>query len=418
MNYDMLVKDIGQLILPESSLTPLKGEQMKGLSIKEEAAFAVSEGKIAWIGSNKEAGTLDAELIISANNKVVSPGLVDSHTHLVFGGSREGELELKQQGMPYLEILEKGGGILSTVAATRQSTEEELVKKAAHHLETSIAHGVTTLEAKSGYGLDKETELKQLRVVKTLSRVYPITLVSTFLGPHAIPPEYKENVSAFIEEMISLLDVIREEESAEFVDIFCEKGVFSIEQSMIFLKAAKKRGYGLKMHADEMNALGGTELAVSLGAVSVDHLVAATDSGIEKLASSNTVAVLLPGTTFYLGKNTYAKARRIIDKGGAVALATDFNPGSSVTENLQVIMSLAALKLNMTAEEIWNAVTVNAAHAIGQSKKAGTLELGRKADFVIWDIPTYQYLPYHYGINHADAVYVKGKKIWERARVI
>lgn len=418
MNYDMLVKDIGQLILPESSLTPLKGEQMKGLSIKEQAAFAVSEGKVAWIGSNKEAETLDAELIISADNKVVSPGLVDSHTHLVFGGSREGELELKQQGIPYLEILEKGGGILSTVAATRQSKEEELIKKAAHHLETSIAHGVTTLEAKSGYGLDEETELKQLRVVKTLSRVYPITLVSTFLGPHAIPPEYKENVSAFIEEMISLLDVIKEEELAEFVDIFCETGVFSIEQSRLFLEAAKEKGYGLKMHADEINSLGGTELAVSLGAVSVDHLVAATDSGIEKLASSNTVAVLLPGTTFYLGKNTYAKARRIIDKGGAVALATDFNPGSSVTENLQVIMSLAALKLNMTAEEIWNAVTVNAAHAIGQSKEAGTLELGRKADFVIWDIPTYQYLPYHYGINHAHAVYVKGKKIWERARVI
>ncbi|MEK3796638.1 imidazolonepropionase [Peribacillus sp. FSL H8-0477] len=418
MNYDMLVKDIGQLILPESSLTPLKGEQMKGLSIKEQAAFAVSEGKVAWIGSNKEAETLDAELIISADNKVVSPGLVDSHTHLVFGGSREGELELKQQGIPYLEILEKGGGILSTVAATRQSKEEELIKKAAHHLETSIAHGVTTLEAKSGYGLDKETELKQLRVVKTLSRVYPITLVSTFLGPHAIPPEYKENVSAFIEEMISLLDVIKEEELADFVDIFCETGVFSIEQSRLFLEAAKEKGYGLKMHADEINSLGGTELAVSLGAVSVDHLVAATDSGIEKLASSNTVAVLLPGTTFYLGKNTYAKARRIIDKGGAVALATDFNPGSSVTENLQVIMSLAALKLNMTAEEIWNAVTVNAAHAIGQSKEAGTLELGRKADFVIWDIPTYQYLPYHYGINHAHVVYVKGKKIWERARVI
>lgn len=418
MNYDMLVKDIGQLILPESSLTPLKGDQMKELSIKEQAAFAVNEGRIAWIGTNIEASTLDADQIISADNKVVSPGLVDSHTHLVFGGSREGELVLKQQGMPYLEILEKGGGILSTVAATKQSTEEELVKKAAHHLETSIAHGVTTLEAKSGYGLDKETELKQLRVVKTLSRVYPITLVSTFLGPHAIPPEYKESVSAFIEEMIFLLDVIKEEELAEFVDIFCETGVFSLEQAKIFLEAAKERGFGLKMHADEIHSLGGTELAVALGAVSVDHLVAATDIGIEKLANSTTVAVLLPGTTFYLGKNTYAKARSIIDKGGAVALATDFNPGSSVTENLQFIMSLAALKLQMTAEEIWNAVTVNAAHAIGKSIEAGTLELGRKADFVIWDIPTYQYLPYHYGINHAHAVYVNGKKIWEQARVI
>lgn len=418
MKYDMLVKDISQLILPESSQSPLKGERMKKLTINKEAAIAVSEGKIAWIGTNTEASTLDADQIISAENKVVSPGLVDPHTHLVFGGSREDELVLKQQGMSYLEILEKGGGILSTVAVTKQSTEEELVKKAAHHLETSIAHGVTTLEAKSGYGLDKETELKQLRVVKTLSRTYPITLVSTFLGPHAIPPEYKGNVLEFIEKMISLLDQIKEEELAEFVDIFCETGVFNLEQSMIFLKAAKEIGFGLKMHADEIHSVGGTELAVSLGAVSVDHLVAASDTGIEKLTKSNTIAVLLPGTTFYLGKDTYAKARKIIDDGGAVALATDFNPGSSVTENLQLIMSLAALKLQMTAEEIWNAVTVNAAHAIGKSKEAGTLDLGRKADFVIWDIPNYQYLPYHYGINHAASVFVNGKKVWEQAKMI
>jgi len=412
MKYDLVVQNIGQLILPDSSHSPLKGERMKKLTINKEAAFAVSEGRIAWIGTNTEASALVADQIISADNKVVSPGLVDPHTHLVFGGSREGELVLKQQGMSYLEILEKGGGILSTVAVTKDSTEEELVKKAAHHLETSIAHGVTTLEAKSGYGLDKETELKQLRVVKTLSEIYPITLVSTFLGPHAIPSEYKERVFVFIEKMISLLDLIKEEELAEFVDIFCETGVFSLEQSTIFLKAARERGFGLKMHADEIHSLGGTELAVSLGAVSVDHLVAATDIGIAKLVKSNTIAVLLPGTTFYLGKNTYANARKIIDDGGAVALATDFNPGSSVTENLQLIMSLAALKLQMTSEEIWNAVTVNAAHAIGKSKEVGTLDIGRKADFVIWDIPNYHYLPYHYGINHANSVYVNGKNIW------
>lgn len=414
MKVDLLIHNIGQLILPKSSGKPLKGEEMKTLKVIENAAFGVVDGKVAWIGPDEEAASFKAHAQIDAKGNVVSPGLVDPHTHLVFGGSREHELSMKQAGVPYLEILAQGGGILSTVSSTNKATEEELFNKASFHLERMISHGVTTLEAKSGYGLDPETELKQLRVVKMLNEKYPVSIVSTFLGPHAIPPAYKGRADDFLELMVNMLDEIQEKELAEFVDIFCETGVFTIEQSRQFLQKAKEKGFGLKIHADEIDSLGGAELAVSLDAASADHLVAASDNGIAKLSMSDTVAVLLPGTTFYLGKEQYARARQMIDEGAAVALATDFNPGSCVTENLQMIMSLAALKLKMSPEEIWNAVTVNAAHAIGKGSEAGTLEIGSKADFVIWDVPNYLYIPYHFGVNHAQSVFHAGRKLWER----
>lgn len=414
MIYDLLVHNIGQLILPSGTEEPLKGEEMKKLNILEDAALGIKDGKVAWHGSNNAAGSLKTTERVDALGKVVSPGLVDPHTHLVFGGSRENELSLKQAGVPYLEILAQGGGILSTVASTKQASEDELIEKASFHLERMISHGVTTMEAKSGYGLDEGTELKQLRVIQKLKEKYPISIVSTFLGAHAVPTGYKGREDEFLEEMEELLEIIKKDNLAQFVDIFCETGVFTIEQSRKFLQKAKDKGFGLKIHADEIDPLGGTELAVSLGASSADHLVAASDEGIKQLSEGNTVAVLLPGTTFYLGKDHYARARKMIDEGAAVALATDFNPGSCVTENLQMIMSLAALKLKMSSEEIWNAVTVNAAHAIGKGAEAGTLELGRSADFVLWDVPNYQYIPYHFGVNHTHSVYLSGKKLWER----
>ncbi len=414
MKYDLLIYNIGQLILPKQTTVPLKGEEMNHLTIKENAAFAVHDRKIAWIGTNDEANNIQTKESLDAQQKVVSPGLVDPHTHLVFGGSREKELALKQAGVPYLEILAKGGGILSTVVATRNATEEELYEKATFHLNRILSYGVTTMEAKSGYGLEPETELKQLKVVKKLRENNPITIVSTFLGPHAIPPSFKGNEDEFLQEMVQLLNTVKKENLAEFADIFCETGVFTTKQSQYFLLKAKEMGFGLKIHADEIDSLGGTELAVKLGATSADHLVAASDQGINMLSNSNTVAVLLPGTTFYLGKDTYARARIMIDEGVAVALATDFNPGSCVTENLQLIMSLAALKLKMTPEEIWNAVTVNAAFAIGKGGEAGTLALGQQANFVLWDIPNYMYLPYHFGVNHTNSVYINGTKVWGR----
>jgi imidazolonepropionase len=409
-HFDTLITNIGQLLTMEGN-GPAKGEQMKTLPVLENAVIGLKDGKIAFIGTNEEAEGFRADQVIDANGKLVTPGLVDPHTHLVFGGSREHELALKQQGVPYLEILKRGGGILSTVRATRAASEEELFAKAKFHLDRMLSYGVTTVEAKSGYGLDEETELKQLRVVQRLRQEHPMDLVSTFLGAHALPLEYKDNPDEFLARMETLLHTIQKEGLAEFVDIFCETGVFTVEQSRAFLQAAKSLGFAVKIHADEIDPLGGTELAVELGAVSGDHLVGASDVGIAQLAKSNTIAVLLPGTSFYLAKEKYARARDMIEAGVAVALATDFNPGSSPTENLQLIMSLAALKLNMAPEEIWHAVTVNAAYAMNRGEEAGRIAIGRKADIVIWDAPNYAYIPYHYGVNHVHTVLKEGKVV-------
>jgi imidazolonepropionase len=415
-HFDTLIINIGQLLTMDGTDGPAKGEQMKSLPVIEHAAVGMKDGKFAFIGKTEEVKNFGADSVIDAKGKLVSPGLVDPHTHLVFGGSREHEMALKQKGVPYLEILKMGGGILSTVQATRKASEEELFEKAKFHLNRMLTYGVTTVEAKSGYGLDEETELKQLRVVKRLHEDHPVDLVSTFLGAHAIPPEYKHHSDEFLANMMDLLDIIQKEQLAEFVDIFCENEVFSVEQSRRYLMAAKAKGFDVKIHADEIDPLGGTELAVELGAVSGDHLVGASDAGIQQLAASNTVAVLLPGTSFYLGKEKYAHARKMIDEGAAVALSTDFNPGSSPTENIQFIMSLAALKLKMTPEEIWHAVTVNAAYAINRGEEAGRIVTGRKADIVIWDAPNYAYIPYHYGVNHVNMVLKAGKVVVERGR--
>lgn len=410
---DVVITNIGQLLTMENS-GPVKGRRMNELTVHENAALGIRDGKIAWIGTSDGAADMNATQKIDAAGKLVTPGLVDAHTHLVFGGSREKEMALKQQGVDYLDILKDGGGILSTVQATRDTPFAELLERALFHLDRMAMYGITTVEAKSGYGLDEETELKQLRVVKEAAKRHPLDLVSTFLGAHAIPKAYEANPEAFLDEMSVMFDVIKKEELAEFVDIFTEANVFSVDQSRAFLQKAKDKGFDVKIHADEIEPLGGTDLAVELEAVSGDHLAVATDEGIRKLADSNTVGVILPGTSFYLGTGTYARARRMIDEGAAIAVSTDFNPGSSVTENLQLIMSLAALRLNMSPEEIWNAVTVNAAHAINRGDSAGSIVLGRPADVVIWDAPNYMYIPYHYGVNHVNTVIKNGAVLYER----
>ncbi|ARK30853.1 imidazolonepropionase [Halalkalibacter krulwichiae] len=413
-HVDILLINIGQLLTMES-LGPRAGKEMQKLPMIEDGLVAISKGKIAYIGTSDSRNDFKADIIIDCEGKLVTPGLVDPHTHVVFGGSREHEMTLKQQGIPYLDILKQGGGILSTVTKTRDVSKEDLYKKARFHLDRMLSHGVTTIEAKSGYGLDRQTELKQLKVAKQLNETHSIDLVSTFLGAHAIPKEYKEEPEAFLQEMLAILGQIKTEELAEFVDIFTETGVFTVEQSRKYLAEAKALGFDLKIHADEIDPLGGTELACELCAVTADHLVGASDEGIKRLAESGTIAVLLPGTTFYLGKDTFARARKMIDEGVIVALATDFNPGSCPTENLQLIMSFAALKLKMTPEEIWNAVTINAAHAINRGDVAGQLVIGRQADLVIWDVPNYQYLPYHYGVNHANTVIKRGEIVSKRS---
>jgi len=410
---DLIITNIGQL-LPMENSGPVKGSAMKDLTVIEEAALGIKDNKIAWIGTATEAKEIERKKTIDAQGRLVTPGLVEAHTHLVFGGSREKEMALKQQGVDYLEILKQGGGILSTVRATKEASFEELLAKALFHLDRMAMYGITTVEAKSGYGLDRDTEMKQLRVVKEAAEKHPLDIVSTFLGAHAIPEEYKQDPEAFLDDMSNMFDDIKEENLAEFVDIFTEANVFSVDQSRKFLQKAKDKGFDVKIHADEIEPLGGTDLAVELGAVSGDHLAVATDEGIQKLANSNTIGVILPGTIFYLGTGTYARAREMIDAGAAIAISTDFNPGSSVTENLQLIMSLAALRLNMSPEEIWHAVTVNAAHAINRGDTAGSLVVGRQADIVMWDAPNYMYIPYHYGVNHVNTVIKNGSVLYER----
>ncbi|CAM3153476.1 MULTISPECIES: imidazolonepropionase [Staphylococcus] len=401
---DLLIQNIGQLLLPKSTDKPLKGKELDELEIVENGTVVVKDGKVVYSGPHTDE--YEAEKTIDATGKVVSPALVEAHTHLVHGGSREHEMSLKRQGVSYLEILEQGGGILSTVEATRNASEDELFKKAEKDILTMVEHGVLTIECKSGYGLDRENELKQLRVAHRLADKYGLRIKHTFLGPHAVPKDAESN-QAFLQEMIDLLPEMKE--YADFADIFCETDVFSVEESRRYMQAAKEQGFKVKIHADEIDPLGGLGLAIDEGAISGDHLVASSDEDKAKLSDSETVAVLLPGTTFYLGKEEYADARGMIDNNGAIAIATDFNPGSCVTNNLQLVMSIAALKLKLTPNEIWNAVTVNAAKAIDAD--AGTINEGDTADIVVWDAPNHEYIPYHYGINHAQYVIQNGKMI-------
>lgn len=401
---DLIIQNIKQLILPKSTDRPLKGAELNELEIIENGTVVINDGKVVYSGSHTDE--YEANETIDATGKVVSPALVEAHTHLVHGGSREHEMSLKRQGVSYLEILEQGGGILSTVEATRNATEDELFEKAEKNLLTMIQHGVLAVESKSGYGLDKENELKQLKVSNRLAEKYNLDMKHTFLGPHAVPKDAESN-QAFLQEMIDLLPEVKS--YADFADIFCETGVFTVEESKKYMQAAKEQGFAVKIHADEIDPLGGLELAIDEGAISADHLVASSEEGKAKLRDSDTVAVLLPGTTFYLDKEQYADARGMIDNNGAIAIATDFNPGSCVTNNIQLVMSIAALKLKLSPNEIWNAVTVNAAKAIDVD--AGTINKGDKANIVVWDAPNHEYIPYHYGVNHAQKVIKDGKVI-------
>lgn len=415
MHYDLILENIGQLLTMDYGKEgPLCGKEMDQLIVRENMSVAVKDGKIAEIAAASAAADWEADKRIDCGGRLVTPGLIDPHTHLVFAGSREHEMGLKQQGVPYLEILKRGGGILSTVEKTRAANETDLYKKAAGHLNEMLSYGTTTVEAKSGYGLEAGAELKQLRTAKKLNAEHPVDVVSTFLGAHAIPAELKGQPEVFLDEMLQLLEVIEKEELAQFVDIFCETGVFTIEQSRAFLTKAKQRGFGLKIHADEIDPLGGAELAAELGAVSAEHLVGASDAGIRRLAETGVIACLLPGTSFYLNKPDHAKARKMLDEGVAVTLATDFNPGSCPTENLQLIMSFAAVMYKMTVKEIWNAVTVNAAHAIGLGGQRGVIAPMQQADLVIWNADNYEYIPYHFGVNHVGTVIKKGAVVYEK----
>lgn len=385
------------------------------------------EGRIVAVGSRAAVhAALDAAGLpldrfdrLDAAGGAVTPGLVDPHTHLLFAGSREGELLLRQRGARYLEILEAGGGILSTVAATRAASDETLLEHGRRWLDEMAAHGVTTVEAKSGYGLDLATELRLLELAFRLGREGPVDVVPTFLGAHAVPPEYRarpDGTEAYVRSVIEeQLPGVAAQGRARFCDVFCEEGVFSADQSQRILSAAAAYGMRPRLHADELAPSGGAELAAEIGAASADHLAAPSEAGIEALATAAAegrpvVATLLPATTWFLMSERYAPARELIDRGVPVALATDFNPGTSPTANLPLVMTVACLELRMTPAEALVAVTVNAAHALGLGEEIGSLEPGRQADLVVWRVPSAGQLPYWVGADLVATV-VKGGRV-------
>lgn len=402
----LLIKNIGRLQTPVGNHRHAGKEQGQNLKL-DGASILIEDGLIREIFSGTDAQQIDVEpaldpdTVIDAEGRLVTPGLVDGHTHLVFGGYRQHEIPLKLKGASYLEILQAGGGILDTVRETRKATQRELVEKSQGFLDEMLAMGVTTCEAKSGYGLNQEDEIKTLEVIKELNETHPMDLVATFMGAHAVPPEYKgkadEYMAFLCEEM---LPQVKENGLAEYVDIFCEEGVFNPAQSRTYLKAAKDLGFGLKIHTDEIVEMGGSVLAGQLGVASAEHLIAIGEAGLAALAKGGVTAMVLPGTSFYLDK-PFAPVRRMIDLGIPVAMGSDFNPGSCPSLNLQFIMNLGYLRYKMTPEEILTAVTINAACAIGRQDQAGTLEPGKKADLVIWDAPDMEMLCYRFGSNLA-----------------
>ena len=354
-----------------------------------------------------------ADEVIDARGKTIVPGFVDAHTHLVHGGSRENELAMKLSGNSYMEIHEAGGGILSTVRSTRALSEKELTEKALRSLRVMLQHGTTTVEAKSGYGLDLETELKCLKVAKKLNELQPIQIISTYMGAHATPPEFGDT-DEYLDFVIErVLPEIKAQGIAEFVDAFCEKGIFTAEQARRDLSEAKKLGFKLKVHADEIESFGGAELAAELGAISAEHLMAISEQGIEALAKSGTVAVVLPATSFFLMAPQYAPAKKMIESGVCVAIATDYNPGSSPTENIQQAMWNACFKMKLSPEQIFRGVTINAAKAICRERIVGSLEKGKQADLLVLNAPSLEYALYHFGVNSVRQVWKQGKKVHE-----
>ncbi len=417
MKVTLIVKNAAQLVTSRgASENPLAGKKQQELTIIENAAVAVSGEKIIAVGTTKEVlaqvETDSQTRVIDASGQVVLPGLIDSHTHVVFGGSREHELSLKLEGVPYLEILARGGGILSSVEATRAASKEELVEQGIIYCRQMLAQGTTTAEAKSGYGLTTEAEIKTLQAIQQVDQAQPVDLVPTFLGAHAVPKEYIGDPDGYLDLVIDeMLPLVVEKKLARYCDVFCEEGIFSVEQSRRVLSAARVMGLELKMHADEIVPLGGAKLAAELGAVSADHLLVISDEGIERMAEAGVIAVILPGTTFYLGEDHYAPGRKMIEAGVPVSLATDFNPGSSPNNNLQLIINIACLYLRMTPAEVVNAITINAAHAVGCASDIGSLEEGKKADIVIFNAPNFDYLAYRYGTNLVGSVIKKGQVV-------
>lgn len=405
---DLLIENIGELVTVAGT-TRRGREAMRDIRVlSEPASVLIRDGKIAYAGPSADCPTVESGVErVDAKGHSVLPGLVDSHTHLVFGGFREDEFQWRLAGESYMSIMEKGGGIAATTTATREASAEELTEAALLHLRSMLRMGVTTMEAKSGYGLDKETELRQLEVAKRLDEMQPIDVISTYLGAHDIAPEYQGDPDGYIDFIIrEMLPLVKERGLARNVDIFTEKNVFDLEQSRRLLTAARDMGFATKMHADEIYPLGGAGLAADLGCLSADHLLKISDKDIDKMAKSHTVSTLLPLTAFSL-MDDYAPARKMIDAGCAVALASDLNPGSCFSCSIPLMIALATIYMHMSVEETVTALTINAATALGLQDEIGSIEEGKAGDVVILRYPSYKFLSYHFGMNIVETT-VKG----------
>jgi imidazolonepropionase len=415
MKPDIVLSHIGQLAtLAGHSSAPKAGESLHELSIIEDGAVAIRDGKIVSVGPTKEvmSGLSEEPLLpaIEFPNMLAIPGFVDSHTHLVFGGSRENDFAMKLAGKSYMEILEAGGGILNTLKATRAATREELYSNSFSYAESMLSNGTTTIEAKSGYGLDVENEVKMLQAIETLREKMPLEFVSTFMGAHALPPEYKDRVGNYVDLVIDeMIPAVAERNLAEFCDVFCEEGVFSVQQSREILEAAQAKGMKLKVHADEIVQLGGAGLAAEVGAISADHLLMSSDDDLEAMSKAGTIATLLPGTAFSLD-TAYADARKMIEMGLPVVLATDFNPNCA-NESMFFTIALACYKMKMQPREAISAATINGAHALGRGDTVGSIEIGKRADILVLDCPNPEYLSWRFGVNLVHTVVVNGQVV-------
>jgi len=416
---NILIKNASQLVTC-SGFQAKQGKAMSDLHTIEDGAVVIENARITAVGKSEAVlAKIDEAKFesIDASGKAVLPGFVDSHTHFIFGGFRAEEFSWRLRGDSYMAIMNRGGGIINTVKATRNASKKELIESGKRRLDSMLSFGVTTVEGKSGYGLDETTEIKQLEVMKAINHIHPIEIVSTFLGAHAVPKKYKDREDEYIDYIIHMvIPKVTDRKLAEFCDIFCEKGVFSVEQSKRLLLHALKVGLKIKIHADEMVQLGGAELAAELGAVSADHLLHASESGIKALADAGVVATLLPGTAFSL-KEPYARGRYMIDQNCAVALATDFNPGSCFSESIPLIFALATIYMNLSIEEAITALTINGAAAIDRADSIGSIDVGKLGDVIILKYPSYQYVPYHIGISTVEKVIKNGELVFDKGAI-
>lgn len=413
---DLLIANANELVtLSSEAQKPRTGTQMREIGIIRDGGLAIKDGRIVAVGKTAEiTKAFKAENTISANGKIVLPGFIDPHTHLIFAGSREDEFQMRIAGVSHMEIFKAGGGILRTVRETRKASFEKLVDHGTETLDTMLEHGTTTVEAKSGYGLTTKDELKMLEVLQRLNQLHSVDVVPTFFGASAIPPEFSNNpqgyVSLVAEEMIPK---VTEKGLAEFCDVLCEKGAFSLEQTRRILTTGRNSGLRSKVHADEMSHVGGAELAAGVGAVSADHMLFSSDEGIKAMADKGVAAVLLPAAAFSQMTDRYPDARKMIDCGVPVALGTDFNPDCWV-ESQQLIIALACHIMKLTPAEAITATTINAAHAVSRANEVGSLEAGKKADVIILDVPNHKFLGYRFGVNLVDKVIKNGRIVVDK----